>query len=472
MADLRRRVLIVLADDLFVRNYVTTGSFRNVIDEHDVLFLAADSITQRPAVTDLDGFRGWISTSAALTRLHYFLFNVLMWRNRGRSTSFRFRIRRHLGVEHLHHARHARSVRERALAFARFVGRILRPDVWPIVVLGSPPLSALFVPAITRLMPVNRQFARAVDAAAPDLIVFPSSAYDPIGNDVARIGRAQHIPTLFLVDNWDNLSSKSIFWAIPDRLGVWGPQSVEHAVRIQRIQPTRVEPLGTPRFDTYFHLRDTEVDRPFDFTYALFVGCALPFDEVEALHILDDAIERERSEFGDLRLVYRPHPWRQPRLREAPFVASDFRHVVLDPQLEGYEDRSTRKIPALDYYGPLLRHAEVVVAPLTTMLIEALIFGKPTVAIVYDDGVHFASPSRAFAAYEHFRGLEDIPSVRLCRERRDLSASFRDAWRARGAIDRAAADDAVRPFLHLDERPYAQRLSDLVQKTLDETAVR
>ncbi len=51
-------------------------------------------------------------------------------------------------------------------------------------------------------------------------MVFPSSAYDPLGNDLVRTAKPRGIKTLFLIDNWDNLS-----WlhgkSLPDR--VYGP---------------------------------------------------------------------------------------------------------------------------------------------------------------------------------------------------------------------------------------------------------
>ena len=80
-------------------------------------------------------------------------------------------------------------------------------------------------------------------ALDPKIILFPSSAYDPVAIDLTLIGKSHKITTFNLIDNWDNLSSKSILWVLSDFVGVWGQQSKEHAIDIQCYNPESVKIL-------------------------------------------------------------------------------------------------------------------------------------------------------------------------------------------------------------------------------------
>ena len=160
-----------------------------------------------------------------------------------------------------------------------------------------------------RRLGVNADLERVLREVRPDLVLLPCSAYDPIGNDLARLAPSLGFKTLFLVDNWDNLSSKSIFWAKPDFLGVWGEQSRDHAERIHDIGRERVFLLGTPRFESYYAVDKTSPGtKAYPFPYILFCGSALAFDELSALRLLDDELSRRPDLYGGTKVVYRPHP--------------------------------------------------------------------------------------------------------------------------------------------------------------------
>lgn len=314
-------------------------------------------------------------------------------------------------------------------------------------------------------IPVNEDLILYITNLKPDLILFPSSAYDPDGNDVARIGKLYGVPTLFLIDNWDNLSSKSIFWAFPDHLGVWGQQSKEQAMRIHGFSPDRVTPLGTPRFDNYFILRDQALTRHFDFEYVLFAGLAIAFDEVAALRIIEQEIASKPDVYGGLKVVYRPHPWRHKRISNDHFDEKEYSHVIMDPQLrDAYYGKNRLFQPDLGYYPSLLKHSRFVVASPTTMLIESLIFRKQVMVLAYDDGIHLTSPHNAWANYEHFRGIERVEGVSLCLDKSSLAEQFRRLWLHQEEVDAEKQAGDLDYFLFDDGGRYRDRLAALVSK--------
>jgi hypothetical protein len=458
------KILIVISDDLFVRNYLTTDALADVEKENDCYYLASDRVKSREHLENKKHFLGYYHYPKSLEKKHLALFNILMWRFRDRSTSFRFRFRRLMRLDNLKYGGNLRTYVNALVDFV-YVNFFYSGSPLRSILLGNRVVYGILGGTYQNRIPVNENLKLYITNLKPDLILFPSSAYDPDGNDVARIGKLCGVPTLFLIDNWDNLSSKSIFWAFPDHLGVWGQQSKEHAMQIHGFSPDRVTPLGTPRFDSYFILRDQALTRHFDFEYVLFAGLAIAFDEIAALRIIEDEIAGKPDVYGGLKVVYRPHPWRQTRISRDHFDEKEYSHVIMDPQLrDAYYHKNTNFQPDLSYYPALLKNAVFVVASPTTMMIESLIFRKRVLVLAYDDGVHLTSPHNALANYVHFRGIERVEGISLCLEKSSLAEHFRRLWLHQEEVDAEKQARDLNYFLFDDGGRYRDRLAALVSK--------
>jgi hypothetical protein len=470
MGEHEKKILFILASNEYIRNYITTGAFDTLAGRYRCGYLVSDNVTLRDKIGDVSGAIDSFKTVRKYEKLHYTFFNVLMWRYRDKSSAFYFRFLRSIEIDRL---RWRGDLRSFLLNAARFLySNLVRNRVaLKCFLFGNRLLFNSYLKRYERRVPVNQDLREKIRKANPDLVVFPSSAYDPIGNDIVRICRPLGIKTLFLIDNWDNLSSKTIFWTKPDYLGVWGQQSKEHAITIHGFDERRVFNIGTPRFDGYYEARKKSLVSHFDFPYVLFAGCSLGFDELWPLRALEEEIERNRAIYGDLKVVYRPHPWREPRFVNDRFEQDRFKHVVLDPQMKpvftaGGGGRLGTFQPDLSYYPVLLKQAVFVVGPLTTMLVEALLFYRRVLALAYNDGLHLTSPHNAYKYYPHFRGIEDLRLVTLCFDKEKLAETFRRLFGEPQRIDTSEADRQILYFIYSDRRGYKSRLLDMVAHVL------
>jgi hypothetical protein len=413
---------------------MTTDAMRGIETKHEVYYLASEKVTPFKKLWNKPRFAGTYYFPDELAVEHYALFNILMWRNRYKSPSFQFRFKRLLHMELLKYRKRSyfKQLKRFAVAYTHA---------------STSPLYAMF--GKQRNIPIAQDLLDHIKRVNPDMIIYPSSAYDPDGNDIVRIGKMLGIKTLFLIDNWDNLSSKTIFWAFPDHLGVWGRQSKDHAIDIHGFQPEQVTVIGTPRFDDYY---GETPPSPFSFQYALFTGQAIPFDELSALRELE--IEMRRRAY-DYKIIYRPHPWRQARLCDDIFKEAQFKHIILDPQIkDAYYNRKSIQ-PDLKYYPALLKNAKFVISTPTTMLIESLLCNKHVVLIAYDDGIHLTNPLNALKNYQHFDGIVNIPQVHVCDSKDMLGMSLHRSFDTNGHAD-------VSYYIFNDGRRYKDRLSELV----------
>ena len=449
------KILIIISNDLYVRNYLSTAAFSSLEAEYsDIFYLCESSVKHADWLKRKSNFVGTYTLSPGEYDQHIELLNVLMWRFRKKSSTFLYRFLI-LFWPKTSKFNHENPPRNLIALWLRYLKALKYPF------LGNTVISKWSIPVLKSRIRVNPEIHEHMKRLRPDLVVLPSSAYDPIGTDLVTLSAAYGYQTLFLIDNWDNLSSKSILWKKPDFLSVWGEQTKQHAVQIHDMAPERVFPIGTPRFDRY----DTTSlpPSPYPFPYAVFCGCSEPFDELSALHLMDQAMAEDPRIFNGMKLVYRPHPRRHKRFCDDLFRAEHFSNVILDRQIQAHYYRPEDEFhPDLDYYPALLLNAACVVASLTTMVIEALICGKPVLAIVYDDQVHFSSPHNTFKYFHHFKGLETVAGLRLCHKKESLGSILCDVVGGIDGLDARAIRNATRYFLHHDDAPYAERVRRIV----------
>jgi hypothetical protein len=244
---------------------------------------------------------------------------------------------------------------------------------------------------------------------------------------------------------------------LPDYLMVWGEQSRRHAIDIQGFMPSRVFNIGSARFQDYFTARNNDLASHFNHPYVIFAGTFLQFDEISNLKLIDLEIESNEEIYGDLRIVYRPHPANASNLI-TEFYKSDFRCVILDPQIMQYSKphlsqfKESTDVLKLNYYPSLIKNSMFIVGGLTSFLIESSVFTKEYLALVYKEPLSINSPSRSFREYTHYREVRSLPNVTLIHNRQDLSKSFRDTFQTAKAPSRKEVDRHLMEFLEINEK--------------------
>jgi hypothetical protein len=376
-----------------------------------------------------------------------------------------------------------REVRELLLASYRFrsrtarvkLNRLSRPERWRRKLAAAPGVRQWKVRRHLRRTGLLPELYELLRKLRPDVVIAPWSGTDVRIFDAIRSARALGIPTLALMYNWDNLSSKAAFVVEPDYLGVVGEQSAQHAWQIHRIPPERVRVLGSPYIDNHFRHVPNSTESPFPFPYVLFAGCYEKFDELTAIEQLEQTIEANGL---DVKVVYLPHPRRRRRKRPDFVDERRFEHVVIEPRVrERYLDvwerdgdgqprqvtkTMTKRSLPLDYYPALLENAEFVICPLSTMMLEAAIFGRRVLVIAYHDGIHAQSPAGAIK-YLHFEGVDRVDNFEVCRDGRQLGPLFTKLARD-DRPPRRLPKDQMDYWVYHDERPFTERLAAFVEE--------
>lgn len=483
--------LIVLTSNEYIRNYFESEAF-SLINNEECYFCALDSISYRAPLENLSNFVGYFSLDKKSVDKNVFMFNVLMLRYKNRSITFKFRFQRQVLDLKNNFTKHLQELPEgppsvkllkkyfpeKLINFCHFVARspatakVFLRIAWNycrMYFMGRPVLDKFATYYFERTTIPSPSLENIIKNTQPRLVILPTQAIDTVGNDVLRLKKIYHYETFFLIDNWDNLSSKSVFMYPPDYLGVWGKQSQEHATAIHKINTNRVFTIGTPRFEKYYALEQSLAQgvippSPYPFPYILFTGCSIAFDETSALELIDQVLTNYNAkQENPIKLLYRPHPWRATRKKEAVFLKEHFQHVQLDEQMieNYYAPKGDVFQPDLNYYPALLANAVFIIGPLTTMLLEASLLRKKVLAICYDDGVHFTSPHNALKYYKHFEGIEKIPGFYFSHSIDNLQQDVMHVLQSTSdAIEPMQHAHAIQYFLYKDSKSYPKRLNE------------
>jgi hypothetical protein len=292
-----------------------------------------------------------------------------------------------------------------------------------------------------------------------DLIILPSAAFEPIIPQLVDLKFETKTRLLMIIDNWDNLSSKTILWKKPDFLATWGPQSTLHAIEIQNFPESRIFEIGAARFSNHIYAREiNKLTQPLA-RYALFVGTFLKFDELKCLEILNEEININRDVYGDFKIVYRPHPFKE----EFKFDIKNLNNIELDDKLISFTQQgSTRN---LDYAESMKLQlgAKFIVGGLTSMLVESSILGKKYLALVHREKGNVTSPDEVYRSYEHFSEISILPNIAFVDSIEDLSMKFKEMFLS-ADINQNLIDDKLSYFYDLRDITFSQKLKILVDQ--------
>ena len=123
-------------------------------------------------------------------------------------------------------------------------------------------------------------------------------------------------------------------------------------------------------------------------------------------------------------------------------------------------------VPDYNYYPLIFNAVDGVIAPLTTMGIEAMLAGKPVMLKAFFDEKNDFNPIDMFKLEQH-KCWDQMPSVIKCQ---DKEIFIDDCKRLVGLIESGSIKDQVRgevrEVVYYDDLPYSERLYKCVYSIL------
>jgi hypothetical protein len=287
---------------------------------------------------------------------------------------------------------------------------------------------------------------------------------------VFRAAVELNIPTLGVLRSWDNLFKG--LRIMPDTLAVWNEVNREEAVRLLGYSSEQLKVIGGAQFDPYF-APDVNWSRE-QFASYFQLDASRPVIVLATLgaflHLYDETylVDWLLSEIDNGNIPNKP----QVVIRLHP--ASKFEYFqkylshpnVRISSIQGY-------IPSLGWtmtrgdviaIANLLRHADVVISPGSTITIETAIFDTPTIVPLF----HTYQPELGKQQYDshlsnHFKRLHEMDLVPFVNTPEELLLAVKRALADRSWY-RTQRTQLVHDYIHFTDGYSTERLVNLISQ--------
>ena len=310
---------------------------------------------------------------------------------------------------------------------------------------------------------------RLLDEEAPDFVIYPSAFNGAYGNDLVLACRGRNIPTAFIMNSWDNPSTKNALADHPDWLLVWGQQTADHAVRFMGIPPERVVVFGAPQFEIYSApspIDREQLKRSLGLDPArpvlLFGGSSLFSGEGERLEIIDRWCAAQPD--PKPQVLFRPYPFPTGH-PNSELVNRPWKNIVVQ------QFSKKRKDPNMVYNLASNRLAALqacdgVISALSTILLEGMALGKPVIC-VYPTHLTKEKFAPRNAPLDHFSDILTNPDVVVIDRDDKLPDAMVKVLRwANDGNQSARLRKAVEHVVANFSEPYSERLLKFVDRAL------
>lgn len=364
-----KKILIFIENDVCYRHFLMNATFKKLCFHNEVKFVFPEENNKR--IKDIKLKSKYFN--ADVTRLPHDEKRVKIWKSLLYINQLRWRTGKQNKV--LRKQRRF-TLGWKAYYLFKFLGF---PIIWDIYKKAK----LLFLENVRYL-----DLEKLISDFSPNVFIHPSTLDSLYINDLIYYGKKHNIKTIVLMNSWDNPSTKNTVFNYPDMLMVWGEQTREHAIKFMKIPKNNVKIFGAAQFDI-FKNKSYQNFEQFKYTYKinnekiiLYAGSSKGTNEFKHLCLLDEAIETKK--LSCCKVIYRPHPWGRGGLNGEEIFKKKWNNIIFEEKFKKYlEDVSNgfhyKYLSEYTETHNTLTNVDLVISPLSTIIIESAIHGKPSI---------------------------------------------------------------------------------------------
>jgi hypothetical protein len=406
---MKKKGLIFVDFDMLIRHFIDSGIFTALEEEFDLTY-----VFQNDEDNDKKGIHHDLTLINVKNKI---LFNVPRKR-----MGYWYHL---FATSILHNQRGTPNYSARLERISATNGKLL---VFIYVILSLPILYNIFRFFILKNAGIYKPLEDLINNINPDVVIHPSILTGFFIQELPPICNKLNIPLIVLMNSWDNPSGKAVVTGHPDKLVVWGKQTKKHAVEYMKIPEDRVEIFGAAQFQIYREKESTNYNKlceifnvPNDCPILLYAGVSKSVNETRHLKIIDNAILK--GDVAKCHVIYRPHPWRGKLVEgETSFYEMNYKHITMDPTMEDYYlriiDKGVDGFYLADYNNTkkLLDLVSATIAPISTILLETIILGKPVLMFFPKEDMKekFGDFNKITYKLAHFREFWECEGILQC----------------------------------------------------------
>lgn len=412
------RVGVLLPTDGYVNGWVKSSVLVELSQEHDIVLISnSHTIDAYLPKQSGDGYR--FSSSVDFEFRESLLIKLsqraLMFEFRKRSNSFVYRIERErFGLLRkfpplrnlLNNSRYffgtwIKHPRLKALEFFTNYALIFSLVRQLCVILGD-----------TYTKRKSKLLQACLTQADIDVLLIPTSGGETHVPIAIYASRLADVITILVIENWDNLSSKTVLKNLPDYVTSLGPQTSRHALAIHNYSKNQILEIGLPKFNLLDRYQSKHrIFQPNSDLVIGYMGTLPPHNEIR---FLNKILSESQDYFGvkGLKIIYRQHPSQAKRRADLQLTQVN-KSVVLHLQ----QDLDTNVNVDQSYLAQisdLIANTHFIISTPTTALLEAILLGGKIILDGHDDGYHRTTAAFCLKKMTHLQEILNMKDLIIC----------------------------------------------------------
>jgi len=259
----------------------------------------------------------------------------------------------------------------------------------------------------------------------PD-VVFSTDMQNELDVRIIQEAKKLGVKSIGMVRSWDNITSKGLLRALPDKFAVHNDIIKNELVKYVHVSPEMVDVVGAPHHDSYVMKKTTQTRSEFFEKYNLDLDKkVILFSPIGNRYIRNnklDALVLEKLSEIDANILVRMPPADTAELN-VPEAAKA--NIVVD--YTGIHSWADGKSPVSSKSNEVSRadeeklintlsYADVAITGQSTMVIDASIFDIPTIIICFDsEKRNYYDSVKRYYDYEYYVPILKSGGVRLAK---------------------------------------------------------
>jgi len=403
----RKKVGLFIGSDFHARSIVESGVLDALTIDYKVVVFTSSKIRTNylARFTELNFAEFEVSRKLNNLFAQYLALGTAKYMNR--SNSFRFRIKRYILSDYFPPNNLRAEFIWASKSFLKALKVVIR------ILIGKSPFFKYKEKVYFKELMKQFNLSELKSLNFNILISWSQNA-EPSAIAPILLGKEIKVPSLVVVDNWDNLSSKSIFPVEPNALICFGQQSVNFAHSIQKFNNCKIYPIGSARFEIYRGVIDgSEKMEPRQILYA---GSSIAAEDLEVLEIFENYYSANNI---NINFKYRRHPYPQ-----GAELILDNLHLKFPSLFRPGQILPNQVLESLEQTKEELRTTQILVAMPTTFLLEGLLCKIPTILISFESKKVRTSSRMMICELEHLKGMENLQNIFLVNNTNELFAAL------------------------------------------------
>ena len=438
----KKRIGLFIGSDFHARSIVESGVLDALIIDYEVVVLTSikTRVNQLARFSELNFVEFEVSRKVNNLFSQYLTLGTARYMNR--SNSFRFRIKRYVLGDYYE----SRSLIAQFIWAIKSILKALRVVIR--ILIGKSLIfkhkEKLYFKELTKQFNLLE-----LQSLNFNILISWSQNAEPSAIASILLGKIIEVPSMVVVDNWDNLSSKSIFPLEPNALVCFGQQSVNFAHLIQKFFDCKIYPIGSARFEIYRGvIEGSEKKEPRQILYA---GSSIAAEDLEILELFENYYSTNNV---DINFKYRRHPYPQ-----GPKLNLDDLYLKFPRLFRPGQVLPSEILESLEDTKEELRTTQILVAMPTTFLLEGVLCNIPTILISFESKKVRTSSRMMIKELEHLKGIENVHNISLVNNSNELFAALNRLSTSRNLVQDNAE---LNYFVNWESKSFPQKFIEAI----------